>query len=196
MTDQAIGKLAYAIDLLFLLIAPLHPALVVLAIVQYAVRRSAWLSAGLLVLAGQTEVTALALVLLPGAAAYLPEEEDVKGVHAIMSSGHGGSVVVPCGPSTGADDAVLPQQNQVEPASVPSFEVVIEFLTGHNLTDEQAIDILALMSRDAGDLLSANKIRDIVGGNEAAVKTRVAAWRPAPEPQRSQGRVPRPDGGW
>ncbi len=107
-----------------------------------------------------------------------------------------GATVVPAPVPDVQNQPNQPQQNQVEPASVPSFEVVIDFLAGHNLTDEQAIDILALMSRDAGDLLSANKIRDIVGGNEAAVKTRVAAWRPAPEPQRSQGRVPRPDGGW
>lgn len=68
------AKLAYAIDLLFLLIAPLHPALIMLAVVQYVVRRSAWLCAGLLALFGQHEVTALALVLLPGAAAYVEEE--------------------------------------------------------------------------------------------------------------------------
>lgn len=107
-----------------------------------------------------------------------------------------GATVVPGGSSTGADDAVPPQQNQVEPASVPNFDGVLDFLYRHNLTDEEAIDILTLMHREVGDLLSANKIRDIVGGNEAAVKARVAAWRPAPEPQRSQGRVPRPDGGW
>lgn len=35
-----------------------------------------------------------------------------------------------------------------------------------------------------------------LGNNESAVKARVAAWRPKPEPPRSQGRVARPDGGW
>lgn len=69
------AKLAYAIDLVFLLIAPLHPALIMLAVVQYVVRRSAWLCAGLLALFGQMEVTPLALILLPGAVAYLPDED-------------------------------------------------------------------------------------------------------------------------
>jgi hypothetical protein len=74
--NDATGKLAYLIDLVFLLLAPLHPALIILAVVQYIVRRSAWLCAGMLVLSGQTEVTALALMLLPGAAVYLQGEAE------------------------------------------------------------------------------------------------------------------------
>lgn len=187
------AKLAYAIDLLFLLIAPLHPALIMLAVVQYVVRRSAWLCAGLLALFGQHEVTALALILLPGAAAYLPDEEEPVSSYVVPSTGSTGAA---SGSGTGSARAVLPQQHQAEPALVPCFETAIDYLKRHNLTDEQAIDLLTLMRRDAGDLLSANKIRDIVGGNESAVKARVAAWRNAPKPQRTQGRVPRPHGGW
>lgn len=107
-----------------------------------------------------------------------------------------GSEPAPAGSSTGSDQAVLPQQHQPEPAPPLDFDDMIDYLTQHNLTDEQTIDLLTLMRRNDGDLLSANKIRDIVGGNEAAVKARVAAWRPKAEPQRSQGRVARPDGGW
>jgi hypothetical protein len=187
------SRLAYLIDLLFLLLAPLHPALIMLAVVQYVVRRSAWLCGGLLALFGQDEVTALALVLLPGAVVYLPDTEGPVNSYVAPGTGSAGDQT---GASTGSVQTVPPQQRQLEPALVPSFEAVIEYLKQHNLTDEQAIDMLALMRRDAGDLLSANKIRDVVGGNEAAVKARVAAWRSTPQPQRTQGRVPRPHGGW
>lgn len=178
------------IDAILILIVPLHPpATIMLVAVLIVIRRWSWMCGALLALLGQHEVTPWALVFLPAAAAYLEDDES----YIAPSTGAEGA---PTGSSTSSAQAVLPQQHQVEPALVLGFEGLIDYLKGHNLTDEQVIDLLALMRRDAGDLLSANKIRDIVGGNEAAVKARVAAWRPKPEPPRSQGRVARPDGGW
>lgn len=178
------------IDALLILVTPLHPpATIMLVVALIVIRRWAWMCGALLALFGQTEVTPWALVFLPAAATYLPDEDNYVAPST-------GAESTPTGSGTGSAQAVLPQQHQLEPASVPSFETTIDYLKGHNLTDEQVIDLLALMRRDAGDLLSANKIRDIVGGNEAAVKARVAAWRPKVEPPRSQGRVARPHGGW
>lgn len=193
MSDTTIKRLAYAIDILFILIAPMHPALIMLAVVLAAVRRWSWLCGGLLALAGQSEVTDLALVLLPGAAAFLPDA--AVPVNSYVANGTSSSSAS-TGSGTGSARAVPPQQHQSEPLRAVNFETVSVFLKEHNLTDEEAIDLLTLAHRESGDLLSANKIRDIVGGNEAAVKARVATWRTPPKPQRTQGRVPRPHGGW
>jgi hypothetical protein len=101
------------------------------------------------------------------------------------------------GASTDAGTVVPAQQHQSALELVPNFEVVKAYLTDHTLTDEQAIELLALARRSSGDdLLSANKIRDIVGGNEGKVKAHVAAHRkPRPKPKAAQ-RLERPIRGW
>ena len=99
------------------------------------------------------------------------------------------------GADTSSDEPVLPQQHQVAPALVLDFAGVLDYLKRHNLTDEQAVDLLALARRESGDLLSANKIRDIVGGNEALVKARVASHRPKQHAPPAR-RLERPAGGW
>lgn len=101
------------------------------------------------------------------------------------------------GSSTGAGRLVLPQQHQVASGLVPDLASVKIYLKQHNVSDQDAIDILALLRRSNGDnLISANKIRDIVGGNEAAVKAQVATLRPKPPAPRTQGHQERPVGGW
>lgn len=98
---------------------------------------------------------------------------------------------------TGADQPVLPQQHQAALELVPNLAAVKTYLKQHNVSDQDAIDILALLRRPTGDnLISANKIRDIVGGNEAAVKAQVAALRPKPPAKLTQGRQERPVNGW
>ena len=100
------------------------------------------------------------------------------------------------GSDTGSAWVVPAQQHQAAPELVPDFEDVLDYLRRHNLTDEQAIDVLTLAKREDGDLLSANKIRDIVGGNEADVKRRVASHRPKPAQPRPSARLERPANGW
>jgi hypothetical protein len=101
------------------------------------------------------------------------------------------------GAGIGAGVVVPPQQHQSALELVPNFQAVKTYLTDHTLTDEEAIELLALARRSSGDdLLSANKIRDIVGGNEGKVKAHVAAHRkPRPKP-RPADRLTRPANGW
>lgn len=101
------------------------------------------------------------------------------------------------GSGTDAGVVVPGQQHQVAPELVPSFEAIKQYLTDHTLTDDEAIELLALARRSSGDdLISANKIRDIVGGNEGKVKAHVAAHRrPRPKPKGSP-RLDRPPNGW
>ena len=101
------------------------------------------------------------------------------------------------GAGIGADWAVPQQQHQAASELVPNFEAVKSYLAEHTLTDDEAIELLALARRSSGDdLISANKIRDIVGGNEAKVKAHVAAHRkPRPKP-RAPTHIERPAKGW
>jgi hypothetical protein len=101
------------------------------------------------------------------------------------------------GADTGATLAVPQPQHQAKPELVPDLTAIKTYLKQHNVSDQDAIDILALLRRPTGDnLISANKIRDIVGGNEAAVKAQVAALRPKPPAPRTQGHADRPANGW
>jgi hypothetical protein len=101
------------------------------------------------------------------------------------------------GADTGATLSVLPPQHQTKPELVPDLAAIKTYLKQHSVSDQDAIDILALLRRPTGDnLISANKIRDIVGGNEAAVKAQVAALRPKPPQPRTQGHADRPANGW
>lgn len=99
--------------------------------------------------------------------------------------------------STNAGVLVPGQQHQAASELVSSFEAIKSYLTDHTLTDDEAIVILALIRRqDGNDLLSANKIREIVGGNEGRVKAHVAAHRkPRPRPKVA-ARIERPANGW
>lgn len=94
---------------------------------------------------------------------------------------------------TGSPALVLPQQNQ---AHQTTFDDVMAFLARHNLSDEDAIKILAILKRDNDHLISANKIRDLVGGADAVVKARVAALRPKPPTPKPTPSIRRPQNGW
>jgi hypothetical protein len=114
---------------------------------------------------------------------------------AAMSSGGAGPVSPSA--STSSAPVVLAQQHQAASALVPDFEAVLDFLAKHNLTDEQAIDLFATAHRAPDDyFISANKLRDAIGGNEAAVKARVASHRPKPPAPRPAARLERPANGW
>lgn len=114
-----------------------------------------------------------------------------------MSSGKGGARDDLSGAGTSSSVVVPAQQHQAASELVPDFLMVKDYLTDHTLTDEEAIELLALARRSNGDdLISANKIRDIVGGNESKVKAHVAAHRkPRPKP-RQVARIERPVNGW
>lgn len=110
----------------------------------------------------------------------------------------GGSTNARPGADTGAKSVVPAQQHQAEPELVLDFDRVLAFLSEHNLTDEQAIAIYSVVHRGPDDYpLSANKIRDAVGGNEAAVKAQVADRRPRKaQPAKPSARLERPANGW
>jgi hypothetical protein len=117
---------------------------------------------------------------------------------ALMSRTAGSTADRP-GSGTGSLDPVPGQQHQVAPALVPDFHYVIDYLSRHKLdTPEQVVDVLSVLQSGEGHVFSANKIRDLVGGNEAAVKARVASHRPKHEPpkQPASRRLERPVEGW
>lgn len=116
----------------------------------------------------------------------------------ITSSEPGSDEDVP-GSDTGSRRSVPQQQHQPAPAAPASFEDIIDYLARHNLdTPEQVVDVLSVLQLGDSYVLSANKIRDIVGGNEAVVKARVASHRPKaePAPMKASSRLERPTSGW
>lgn len=100
------------------------------------------------------------------------------------------------GSGTGSANPVLAQQHQAEPELVPNFTRALAYISQHNFTSDEAADVLASIKVGDDYLLSANKIRDIVGGNEAAVKARVAARRPKVALPKPSARLERPANGW
>lgn len=101
------------------------------------------------------------------------------------------------GSSTGSADPVSGQQNQQAPELVLDFDTIIDYLARHKLdTPERVVDVLAVLQFGEGHVLSANKIRDIAGGNEAAVKARVASRRPKADAPKPAKRLERPVEGW
>lgn len=101
------------------------------------------------------------------------------------------------GPQTGPAMVVRGDTDQEGPEPVRDFDAVLDFLKRHNLTDEQAIAVYAVTHRSPDDYpMSANKIRDAVGGTRDDVLAAVAAHRPKPTQARSQGRLLRPENGW
>lgn len=100
------------------------------------------------------------------------------------------------GSETGLRLVVLPQQNQENQEPVLDVQGAIAYLARHNLTPDEAIDLLAILRWEDGDyLLSANKIRDVVGGADAVVKAQVASHRPK-LPAKPSARLERPANGW
>ncbi len=125
---------------------------------------------------------------------------EAKQQRRAMSSYDGGSHADRSGFEGGSEwfaEPVPGQQNQENQNQNATIEDIINLTYTSAITDQQALTILALMRRENGDyFLSANKIRDIVGGADAAVKAEVAALRPSkptPPPARS---IARPPGGW
>ncbi len=100
------------------------------------------------------------------------------------------------GSGTGATLPVSWQQHQAASELVPDFEAVKTFLSKHKLTPQEKIDLLAIAQDEDGYWISANKIRDLVGGNEAAVKSRVASHRPKPPAPKAAAHLDRPVKGW
>lgn len=77
-----------------------------------------------------------------------------------------------------------------------TFADIADYLAQHNLTDEQLIILYARARRAPDDYpLSANKIRDAVGGSRDEVLAAIAAERPRP-PQPKLRRLERPANGW
>ena len=135
------------------------------------------------------------LAVLIGSLLFTRRDEIAQALGASWSLS-GGSAWHDSGSGTSAAVAVPQQQHQAASAPVPDFELIISYLQRHNLTDDEAIDLFAVAHRESGDLLSANKIREIVGGNEAAVKARVARYRPKPPQPKPSPRLERPADGW
>jgi|ERR1051325_2293233 hypothetical protein len=128
------------------------------------------------------------------------DNRDVNGFEDLAMStrlDQGSSRLLPGGSETGSPVLVPGQQNQVEPKMVLNFEIVLSFLNGHKFSDEELIKVLSVLQRQSGDyLLSANKIRDSVGGADAAVKAQVSALRPKKEQPRPASSIRRPADGW
>lgn len=101
------------------------------------------------------------------------------------------------GPRTSPRVMVRPDTDQISPDRTGvSLDQVAEFLRQHNLTDEQLIMIYALPHRAPDDYpMSANKIRDAVGGSRDEVLAAIAAHRPKPK-VRPPRRLERPANGW
>lgn len=168
--------------------------IIVLSVVAIAAAVQAWpYVRGFTVALFHRYINAEAWQRLVTRVADLPAE---PSVNRFTSSVMDGAAVVPSGSGTGADKAVPPQQHQVAPASVLTFDDAISFLKRHKFESaDELIDVLSVLQRDGKPLISANKIREIIGGNEAAVKARVATHRKQ-EPPPSTRRLERPVEGW
>jgi hypothetical protein len=130
-------------------------------------------------------------------AAFIRHGRKYGFIRINVTSSDDGSEESEGGSRTGFADPVLGQQNHTEPEPVLKIEQVIAFLTEHNLTDEQATIMFAVMRREDGEhFLSANKIRDVVGGADAVVKAQVAAYRPRQSRPKPAARLERPANGW
>jgi hypothetical protein len=92
----------------------------------------------------------------------------------------------------------VPQpQYQNEPNQSVNFDAVLAWVLDNNLTDEQGIALIAAAHRLPGDyFLSANKIRDGVGGSRDEVLAQVAALRPRPPAKKIEAHLDRPANGW
>lgn len=99
-------------------------------------------------------------------------------------------------PGTEPVMSVREQQNQVGADQSVDFENVLTWVSEHNVTDDQALEILAKLQRGPDDyIVSANKIRDSLGGSRDEVLSRIAARRPRVVAKVSP-RLERPPNGW
>lgn len=115
----------------------------------------------------------------------------------IVMSRDTGSEIDRGGSQTSPSVLVRSQQDQVPEDWTASFEDVQKWVAEHNMTDEQAVILFATAHRQPDDFfLSANKIRDGVGGSRDAVLAQVAQCRPKPKPPRPSPRLERPKEGW
>lgn len=142
-----------AINLTFVLLSLGRPALIIVAVAQYIVRRSPFLCRGFWLLLGCPGPGYILSSCLPGL--VLPGSETSSEVIG-----------------TGSEEPVLPQQNQAEPEE-PA-------LSEPQLT---VIKLAIMKKPNGDYLFSANQIRDTVGGNAATIKGWVAEVRGAPQQQ-------------
>ncbi len=78
-----------------------------------------------------------------------------------------------------------------------SADQLIDLLTEHNLTREQAVKLLSKIRNPMDEhWLSANKISSSLGGANAENMAAIAAHRPKPIPPRQPQTMRRPRGGW
>ncbi len=99
---------------------------------------------------------------------------------------------------TGFRAPVLRQPVRVIPQEPIRTEPPNEPLTTLPIMDDAAlIKFLAELRTPEGDYrFSANRIRDIVGGADAVVKSQVARYRPKPPAPKPAAHLERPANGW
>ena len=154
-------NMTFVPDALVVLLSLWHPAFVLVALIQYVVRRHPFTARGFWLLLGCPETTELLLVLLPGL--------DIMSNDQAVPPGAG---VVPAPVPTTTAPVPTPQQHHSEPLSEGLIATAADLIARHNLSAQQAAELLAVLRKPDGEpLLSANKIREIVGGNEATVKS-------------------------
>jgi hypothetical protein len=151
---------------IFILPIPLAPR-VLIFVIQFAARRIPFLARGFWLLFG-CPPRYITCWSLPGL--VLSDEE--TGTNT---------------PRSGSAPPVLPQQNQENDTEPGLIETATLLVSRHNLDARHACELLAVLRNESGDyLLSANKIRDIVGGADATVKAWVRAMRPETTPTPAQ----------
>lgn len=187
------------IDLIFLLLAPAHPAWVALAILQAVARRSPYVVAGLLLLP--------CLVGLPAIDQARPWVVRVlPGAAKIMSSAGGAGTSTEVVPHQAVPDStgvVPPDTNAERTSSAPAVGVVAAphgdiTQRGPAVVVDRAalVAYLATLQDAAGNYqFSANKIADLVGGQRGAVLAEIAKHR-TPNGAAVPRSISRPEGGW
>lgn len=136
------------------------------------------------------------LLLLAAVSLLFTYRAEIGRVFDDFIMSRGGTPMFAAGPQTGSPVVVRGQQDQEGLEMVRDFDAVLDYLARHNLTDDQLIAVYAVSHREGDDYpLSANKIRDAVGGTRDEVLAAVAEYRPktAPKPSR---RLERPANGW
>lgn len=182
---------AYVIDLLFLLLAPMHPALVMLAIVQYAVRRWSWICGGFLSILGVQELTPFWCIVFPGAVVFLGCDNTLD-----VTSSEAGEP--PRTSTEPAEPGVVRADTDAERTSRTNESVPPIEPARHNYSRIELLTILAVQKDGEGKYLySANKIADLVGGTRADSLNLISQVRGTKKEQpRTTGTTYRPKEGW
>lgn len=157
--------------------------------------------AGVRVLSGWITIAAyrgLLGVPVPGSVRDIErEQESTRPEPPPAKSELTSSGAVRGGSGAGSEGAVLSQQNRPGSEKAQNFDEVLSYLLAHKLSDEELAKLLAVTQRLNGDyLLSANKIRDVVGGSDAAIKAHVSPLRPKKEQPPPSPSIRRPADGW